>query len=422
MPSKNLISLLILLTPLLGCVEQTNVATQESEESPVQPSKEPKRVIGSVEQLQGVYPNPPLILVTDAYEFQSSKNGQLIVCSDQRGVGLWDITTGTRTRLIQQTEIVLNIALLESDDALLTIATGRTTPARLWSLKTGKLLKEYPSPFNLIDATPQNQEKEQGGSQWKDTDSWRCATSGIVPEAGFGFTCAAFDSNETTLATGCEDGRIILWDVKSAKQIKTIATGVSRIHSIKFSARGNRLLAAARDDIIQLWNLDENAKIREFKETRIEREIWVNGYRPAIAFSNDGSKFALYSPKLLAIRVCDSSTGDDLLRLPETSRHPRGHLQISLQRGLAFVDETTLFSNTGGQIKLWDITNGNLVQQKMCNSGVNVGYEYPHIHYLKFLPEIDAFVAAEVENDENTHEADWTVISFHPRKLLEVVP
>jgi len=414
--------LTVALLPILvlGCADRTNESGRPSDERSAGSSREAAGTAVSLDQLQGVHPHRPLILKTNAFDFRSADNGATIVCGDRQGVGVWDMATGKRSRLIEHSEVVLGVALNATDDALLTVSTGKATPARLWDLKTGKKLKEFPSPSESVDETTQVSKEDRGWNVWRHPDIWKFASTGIVPEAGFGFTCAVFGPADAKVATGCEDGRIIIWDATTAEPIKMLATGIPRILAIAFSADGSRLLAAAKDDRIQLWDLDEYEIMRQFDETR--RENWVEGYRPAITFSADGSKFALYSPRALQILICDSTSGDVLHRISEPSRLPGGKLHLSLRRGLAFIDESTLFSNTGGWIKLWNFTNGELMQQQECKSGVNAGYAYPSIEYVEFLPALDAFVAVEVENDENTGHDDWTTVSFRPRKLMESPP
>lgn len=405
---------------LLGCADRTNEAGRLHGERSAGSRVEAAGPAVSLDQLQGVHPHRPLILKTDAFDFRSSDTGATIVCSDRHGVGVWDMTTGKRSRLIEHSEVVLAVALNATDDALLTVSTGKATPVRLWDLKTGKMLKEFPSLSESVDETSQVSKEDHEWNLWRHPDIWNFASTGIVPKAGFGFTCAVFGPEDAKIATGCEDGRIIIWDATTAEPIKTLATGIPRMLSIAFSVDGSRLLAAAKDDRIQLWDLDKYKVIRQFDETR--RKIWVEGHRPAITFSADGSKFALYSPRALEILICDSTSGNVLHRISEPSRLPRGKLHLSLRRGLAFIDESTLFSNTGGWIKLWNFTNGELIQQQECKSGVNAGYAYPSIEYVEFLPALDAFVAVEVESDENTGHDDWTTVSFRPRKLMESTP
>lgn len=78
--------------------------------------------------------------------------------------------------------------------------------------------------------------------------------------------------------------------------------------------------------------------------------------------------------------------------------------------------------NTGGWIKRWNFTNGELIQQQECKSGVPAGYAYPSIQYVEFLGALNAFADVEVENDENTGHEDWTTVSLRPRKLFERPP
>ncbi|GAB5403331.1 MAG: hypothetical protein Aurels2KO_15620 [Aureliella sp.] len=416
------LTVVLLAIFILGCADRTNESEPErlSDSHSVAPANKETHPVVSVDQLQGVHPNRPLILKTNAFDFRSSDSGATIVCADRQGVGVWDMATGKRNRLIEHSEVVLGVEFSPTDNALLTVATGKSTPARLWDLQTGTMLKEFSSPFASDNETSQIRDEDYGWNLWRHPDIWRFARTGIVPQAGFGFTCCAFGPAAKNIAAGCEDGRIIIWDAATAAPTKTLDTGIPRILALAFSVDGSRMLAAARDDIIQLWDLDKNEMLRQFDETR--RVDWAAGYRPAIAFSADGSKFALYSPRTLEILICDSTAGEILHRIQEPSRLPSGKLHFSLQRGLAFTDETTLFSNTGGWIKIWNFTTGELIQHQECQSGVNAGYAYPSIQYVQFLPRLDAFVAVEVENDENTNHDDWTTISLRPRKLFERTP
>lgn len=372
----------------------------------------------TLDQLQGVHPASPLLLKTNVFAFQPKSQGQAVICSNRDGVSVWDLTNGKRRLLLESSEIVIDLAEPRGGHQLLTVAAGRTAPARLWDRKSGQLVREFPSPFAADSHSPTL--PDDAWNQWQNPNVWRFATTGFVPGDGFGLTCAAFNADGSRIATGCEDGRLVIWETATATPLTTLKTELPRVLSIRFSADGRRLLVAARDDRIQLWNLESSQVIRQFEETRTED--WVRGYRPAICFSDDGSRFALYSPRQLAILVCDATSGKTLHRMPETSRLPRGKLQLSVQRGLAFIDDHLLFSNTGGWIRIRDISSREVIAQQECQSGVNAGYAYPDIHFVEYLPALDAFMAVEVENDENTGHDDWTTISLRPRTGFESVP
>ncbi|MCR9200081.1 MAG: hypothetical protein NXI04_15710 [Planctomycetaceae bacterium] len=369
----------------------------------------------TLDQLQGVHPASPLLLKTNVFAFQPTSKGDGLICSDRDGVSVWDLADGKRRLLLESPGIVIDLAEPRSGHQLLTVAAGRTTSARLWDRKSGRLVREFASPFAADAQSPTL--PDDAWNQWRDPSIWRFASTGFVPRDGFGLTCAAFNADGSRIAAGCEDGRVVIWETATAKPLTTLETELSRVLSVRFSADGSRLLVAARDDRIQLWNLETSQLVRQFEETRTEN--WVSGYRPAICFSDDGTRFALYSPRQLAIVVGDADSGKTLHCIADNSRLPGGKLQLSLQRGLAFIDDTSLFSNTGGWIRIWNIPSGQVIAQQECQSGVNAGYAYPNIHFVQYLPSLDAFIAVEVENDENTGHDDWTTVSLRPRILFE---
>lgn len=415
--NDRIITLLTLLLILCaGCAERTEISQEGSDQISEAATGTPEGDGSPLDRLQGVHPNRPVILKTAAYDFLATEDGAKVICSDGQEAGVWDMTSGNKIRSIPQSEIVISFAMPRNESSLLTVAAGRTTPARLWSLETSELLREYPSPLEDVEVTQKVKGKDYGWNLWRHPDIWRFSSTGLVPKMGFGFTSVAFNSDGTKFATGCEDGKIIIWDTKSGGQLQVLNGDVHRILEIAFSTNGKRLLAAAKDDIIQLWDLADSTMIQQFEETR-ERN-WVTGHRPAIAFSSDGPMFALYSPKSLAILICDSGTGDELSRITDRSRLPSGKLQVSMQRGLGFIDSKAVYSNAGGLTRVWNVATGKLVRQQECRSGVNAGYAYPNIEYVQFLPVINAFVAVEVENDENTLHEDWTTVSYRPLPLF----
>lgn len=413
MNAARLIPGLVLLI-LSGC----DRAASSGQDSTGEQTQERTAPTATLDQRQGVHPASPLLLRTNVFAFLPAAEGDGIICSDRDGVSVWDLTDGSHRLLLESPEIVIDLAEPRGGHQLLTVAAGRTTPARLWEMNTGKLLREFPSPFAANLQSPMR--PDDAWNQWRDPSIWRFASTGFVPRDGFGLTCAAFSADGSRIAAGCEDGRVVIWESATAKPLTTLETELPRVLSVRFSADGSRLLVAARDDRIQLWNLETSQLVRQFEETRTEN--WVSGYRPAICFSDDGTRFALYSPRQLSILVCDANSGRTLRRMADNSRLPRGKLQLSLQRGLAFIDDTALFSNTGSWIRIWNISSGEVIAQQECQSGVNAGYAYPNIHFVEFLPSLDAFMAVEVENDENTGHEDWTTISLRPRKGFERLP
>ncbi|MGH9606372.1 MAG: WD40 repeat domain-containing protein [Terracidiphilus sp.] len=60
---------------------------------------------------------------------------------------------------------------------------------------------------------------------------------------------------DTTLASGSSDDTIVLWDVATRKQIRTLAGHTDAVRSIAFSPDGTILASGSDDDTIKLWNV-----------------------------------------------------------------------------------------------------------------------------------------------------------------------
>ena len=384
------------------------------------------------DRLRGVYPkSQPATIETPTSAFACSPDGAKVVCANGNTAELWDMTTGKRIRSFQHPEVVIRVALSPRSDLLLTATAGRKTPVRQWDVETGKVLRKYPSPFAESAAVEPAKRDSKGVASMQ---LWMFKFDGAVSADGFGFTSIAFDSTADRVAAGCEDGTILIWNAKTCKAIDRIAGKANRISSVAFARDGSRLLVAAKGDIIQLWNLQTRAMIRQYDENR--EDNWVQGYRPSIAFCSDGSKFAFYGPRSRAIFVCDSKTGKEICRLPEDSCAPAcpsnttavapyegGKLAISQEPGLSFLPEgNCLLSHVGWILKVWDIRSRTCIHRHVRRSGVNWGYAYPNVEYVQYLPDVDSAIAVELENDENTGHDFWTTISYVPLSQFEDVP
>lgn len=365
-------------------------------------------------QLLGVYPSSgPLVLKTGAGAFAAFRDGSKVVCANRRFAEVWDMTTGQRVQTMEHPEVILAVAISPDDKALLTVTAGRESPVRRWDLDKGKLVREYASPFaKAVPAGPIGEDRRSGWNLWDHPRIWRFVRSSCVPKTGFGFTSVAFSLTGREFATGCEDGTLIVWNTETGKETVRIRGDSARLWSPVFSPDGTRILTSSMEDAVQLWAIPAKTLVKEYQEQN--RDGWVPGYRIPVAFSSDSKRFAFYGPKTQAIRVCDAKTGEVVRELPE-NMCANGQLALSLGGCITFLPgDNKLLSNTGWVLKVWDIDSGKVLRRHVCQSGVNAGYESPSVHFVEYLPGISAAMAVEVENDENTREVDWTVISIVP--------
>jgi WD40 repeat protein len=164
-------------------------------------------------------------------------------------------------------------------------------------------------------------------------------------------TSLSFAPDGKTLAVGCDDHTIRLWDVATGKAVGTLqGTGHYNYH-VAFSPDGKILASEDKvggTTVIRLWDVASRQQIDQFV---VGHEDWVN----ALAFSPDGKLLATGAGSEVdgTIRLWDLAKGTEVGRV-------QGKGQVS---GLAFApDGHTLVScsrrptsNVDNFVWLWEV-------------------------------------------------------------------
>jgi WD40 repeat protein len=167
----------------------------------------------------------------------------MITGTRDRGLRWWDLRARTNMALVTEAR-----RFVFSPDNRLVAALDRGGTVELWDAAS-RLVR---TNFSLESAT------------------------------GFGgfLFAVAFSPNGRTLAVGCQDDAIQLWDTTTARLIGTCTGHKQNVWSVAFSPDGQTLVTASDDNTVRFWNVatqQELISIRRF-----------GGARSELLFSPDG--------------------------------------------------------------------------------------------------------------------------------------
>lgn len=104
-----------------------------------------------------------------------------------------------------------------------------------------------------------------------------------------------FHPKEPMLASGSDNGDVILWNLESKKQIRNFSAGKHRIYGLKFSIDGTALLYAGKSIVI--WSIEKEAKLTELTSTKSQVL--------SLSLSLDGAFMAILEEELFYFSIYD---------------------------------------------------------------------------------------------------------------------
>src|SRR5258708_23518556 len=81
--------------------------------------------------------------------------------------------------------------------------------------------------------------------------------------------CIGLSSDGKTLAIGCEDGTVKLWDVETGKVLATLNSEKKKVNSVAFSSDGKLIASGSSGNIVRIWEVPggkEKAVCQDRKE------------------------------------------------------------------------------------------------------------------------------------------------------------
>ncbi|KIJ06585.1 hypothetical protein PAXINDRAFT_50817, partial [Paxillus involutus ATCC 200175] len=151
-----------------------------------------------------------------------------------------------------------------------------------------------------------------------------------------------------TMASGGNDGRVVVWSLDSREKIIEWHTELEHsVWSLAMSQDSHTLVSGHGDGIIMQWNASTGDRIAGPYKFH-DRDVY------AVSFSADDSRIASASFYSGDIRVTYSHSGEDVI--PPFKAHDGG------LRSLVWLPNGQLISaSTDNKIKLWDTSNGSLL-------------------------------------------------------------
>ena len=158
----------------------------------------------------------------------------------------------------------------------------------------------------------------------------------------------AFSPNGKHLIISSHDSRIIIWDVATGKEIRTLQEHGKIAFSLAYSPNGKIIVSGSYGGTIMMWDEITGRSIRTIKG----HEDHIN----SITFSQDGNTFLTVSYDN-TIKLWNANTGGEMWSFPG-------------QAAMLNPNGKTLISAFGYIIELYDTTSGLLINTFLGHSEI----------------------------------------------------
>ncbi|OAM89250.1 serine/threonine-protein kinase [Termitidicoccus mucosus] len=152
----------------------------------------------------------------------------------------------------------------------------------------------------------------------------------------------------TTLAVGCNDGGVYLWDAATGEQLRVLDAHRNRVTHFAFSPDGRLLATTSQDKKISLWDTAAGKRLVSYSN---------HGHEPVLRFSRDGTRLVStnFLPEATLFEIV---TGDAVCR---TFTPPGRGNDATVTAAVDFSpDARWLATSTRRAVFLWDLDRHRL--------------------------------------------------------------
>ena len=293
-----------------------------------------------------------------------SQNPHLVASMNMDTVRMWDVATEELRHTLEGDRDTGVLAFSPDGKTL----AGGGIAIRLWATETGNELSKFDGHTRLVEAitfSPDGRSLASGDSSGKiilwrldahnqkstlprllrsltggKQDSARNNENRTLTGHTLSIKALDFTTDSRKLASGSQDGTVIVWDVETEKPLVTLTGHTGFIKGLRFLEDDKTLISGGNDGTIRLWDID----------TRTEQIIKIKlpGFTSALTFSRDGKTIGMEYRSQVQLWNTETQS----FSTPLT-----GHNSHVLT--VAFSPDDTLLASGsgGGEVILWDVQN-----------------------------------------------------------------
>lgn len=272
-------------------------------------------------------------------------------------------------------------------------SAGQDGVIRIWDTDTGELKQE-------LSVHARQVQKPKGRLSL--TDEWALRIAWTP----------AWSPDGLSIACGYGDGTIRVWDVATAKILKTLHGHEHKVNNVAWSFDGKRLASSGDDSVVKLWDMGKETCLA----TLAGHESGINN----IAWQPNGHLIASGSLDT-TIRLWDTRSYECVSEL-------LGHTDIVITVTWSPEGKVLASSSGDGTIRLWDPDSGLQRRVVRAHSGA--------VSCIAFSPDGRLLASKGIEPDSTVRirqTIDWQVvatllepagwmwfagIAFHPTRPL----
>lgn len=205
-----------------------------------------------------------------------NSTGQYLLAGMYDGsLALWDMENRVRLRIFagKHKQAVESVAFSPDSKFAFSGSYGDDGTIKLWDVATGTLLKTYEGAewVSSLAVSPDGKYLLSGGfsDQNNHVMLWNIATGMKVKVfKGRGLSshveCVSFSHDGQYALSGTFDHFVIMWDIKSGKEVRTFKGHSGNIASVAFSPDDLRVISTSRDNTTRLWDVATGKELAQF--------------------------------------------------------------------------------------------------------------------------------------------------------------